>query len=367
MLNLNIKIQSRPLVYGYSNARAHAMFSKLLTSQQLLELASMPSTTTIAEALNRTDYKEDILKLSLYYRGEQLIDFALSENFARFCKKLYKITPNSDKKIIFAILSRWDSHNIKTLILGRKQQKSWNDIRPYLVPAGSFSIEDLEKLYNSKDVLEFYSQFKQTEFGQGFINSKIPLLTKPLKEAFKAMDSNSFISEMLILSLDFYQYQILSRIVEEYRNEKNLAQFLSSFTDQKNLEIILRLSKENIEEEKIKEYLLPGGKISSNRWLKAAAKKDVYSIISSLADILPLKEILEEVKKTTKLSEIEKLISIEFSKKRLKLFRGANLSIAVLVAALFFKEQEVENIRKILRGKQYGFSEEELKKLILLY
>ncbi|MCX8163119.1 MAG: V-type ATPase subunit [Candidatus Micrarchaeota archaeon] len=363
----NIKIESKPLVYGYSNARAHAMFSKLLTSQQLLELIQMPSTNTIAEALNRTEYKEEILQLSLNYKGEQLIDFALSENFAKFCKKLYKITPNKDKKIIFGLLSRWDSHNIKTVILARKQKKPWNEIRPFLVLAGTLQLQQLEKLYAAADSAEFYSLFRLTEFGSGFINSKIPLLTKPVRDAFKTMDSDSFIFDMLLLSLDFYQYQILSKIVQEHKNDKQLAQFLSSFTDEKNLEIVLRLSKENLSDEKLRSYLLPGGKIQPSRWLKAAAKKEPFAILTFLADALPLKGVIEEFKKTKKLSEIEKLVSIEFSKKRLKLFRGANLSVAVLVAALFFKEQEVENIRKILRGKQYGFSEDELKRLILFY
>ncbi|MFN3910073.1 MAG: V-type ATPase subunit [Candidatus Anstonellaceae archaeon] len=360
------KIEFAPLVYGYANARAHAMFSKLITSQQIAELIRMPSVDTIIETLNRTEYRQEILDLSLSYKGEQLIDFALSNNFAKFCNKIYQFTPKKDKKIIFALLSKWDSHNLKLIISAKRHNYTWNQIRPHIVLAGSLQLKELEELFTSQNSEEFYSKLKITEFGKGFLSSKVPFITQPLKQAFKVMDSDLFIFDMMLLSLDFYQFIILQQVIEQAKKEKQLSAFLSSFADEKNLQIVLRLAKEDLDLNQIRQYLLPSGNIPISRWLKAIAKKDTFAILSSFLGLLPVGLAIEEYKKSKNLSDIEKLISVEFAKKRLKVFRGANLSLAVLVAALFFKEQEVDNIRKILRAKQYGFAESEVEQLIVL-
>jgi V/A-type H+-transporting ATPase subunit C len=358
-------IEFKPLVYGYANARAHALFSKLLTRQQLLELTQMPSIETFIESLHRTEYKKEILELSLNFKREDLVELALSSNFAAFCRKVYNFTPKKAKPIIQVILSKWDAHNIKMIFLAKKQKRTFEEVRPYLILAASTTEEFLKSLYLENDPEKLYLLIKKTEFGQAFLSSKLPILSKPIKEAFKSLNSDSFIFDMFLFGLDFYNFILLKDVINKFQLQKDISAFLSSYADEKNLLLVIRLANQNISSDQLKEYLVPGGTVSINRWVSAFEKKDYFAILNSVSNLLPLKSVIEDYKKFKDLAEIEAEISLAFAKKRLKVFRGANLSLAVIVAALFFKEQEIDNIRKILRGKLNNFEPVEIEKLLI--
>jgi len=362
-----LDIEFKPLEYGYANARAHGLFSKLLTKQQLYELVQMPSTITIIENLSRTSYKKELTELGLKYKDVELLEFALTKNFIEFCKIIEKITPKKAKPIIHSLFTIWDIKNLKLLILAKKQNTSFEQVQPYFVPIKEFNIQQLKKLYETKNSSELYSLLKTTEIGKKIFSIRVPGLTTNLANTFKKVDQDTLLINSILSSLDYYYYIALKEAILKVKKENTIEKFISSFADEKNIQTLIRLADQNMDENILRNYLVPGGSIPEPRLVNAYKKKEIFAILSSLNQIINLEYALEEAKKTKNVAELESAISIAFAKRRLKLFRGANLSLSVILAALFFKEKEIENIRKIVRAKLLGLNKEEIEKMLIIY
>ncbi|MFH0927641.1 MAG: V-type ATPase subunit, partial [Candidatus Micrarchaeota archaeon] len=206
-LSIASRLSFRPLTYGYANARVHGMFASLLSSAQIEEMISSRSVSSLAELLERTPYKKDLVELSLNFKGEELIELALSRNFANYSRQVLKFTPPTARPIIDAILSRWDAHNLKTIILARKQGKSYESIAPYLVLAATLTKAQLKCLLSAQSAEEFYAKLRLTKFGAGLMS--IPASASnggSIRQMLLSMGRDDTALEPLLGILDFYSY-----------------------------------------------------------------------------------------------------------------------------------------------------------------
>ena len=73
-----------------------------------------------------------------------------------------------------------------------------------------------------------------------------------------------------------------------------------------------------------------------------------------------------QFKKGGSLSLIENALEEEIAKEGLRELRRSVLSLSAIVGFLFLKERETKNIRKIVRTKAFGFSTEEIRKLVVV-
>ncbi|MFH1306391.1 MAG: V-type ATPase subunit [Candidatus Micrarchaeota archaeon] len=357
----------RPLVYGYANARAHGMFSEFLSGAQMNEMISRRTVQSLTESLQRTPYKQDIVDLSLRFKEEELIELALGKNFARFAKKLLEITPIQDRDVIKAILARWDAHNIKAIILAKKQKKTYEQIAPFLVLAGTLTREKLKPMLEAQTSEEFYSLLRATEFGAGLLSMPSSYTDSSVKEMILSMGKGDAALEPILGALDAYAYHLVADVsFASEKDMKTVSSLLSRIAYRKNLSTVLRLTAAGASPEQIKHYIVPGGKFTARQWVSMAASQNIEQIMQKLSRQLPVATAMEEYKKTKKLSSIEVAVSQENAKKSLKQFRYAQLSLGIIVGALLFKEQEVSNIRKIVRGKALGLHEDEIKKMMVM-
>ncbi len=125
--------------YGYSNARVSAMKSLLLKKEFLQELARVRSVDAVVEMLERTDYKDNLVKFSLNYHGSDLVQIASSLHFAGVVEKLGRITPEDDRKAFNVVLTKWDIVNAKTILNAKRIGKRYEDVAPFIIPIGSFT------------------------------------------------------------------------------------------------------------------------------------------------------------------------------------------------------------------------------------
>ncbi|MDO8626995.1 MAG: V-type ATPase subunit, partial [Candidatus Diapherotrites archaeon] len=144
-----------------------------------------------------------------------------------------------------------------------------------------------------------------------------------------------------------------------------VSKLLESDIDSKNLMNILRAKKSNAENLFIEKILISNGGMDK-KYLSGLLKlESVEKIIETVKAKFGLQQALEKFK------EDNSLIHFELGLEKLKLSKGLSvlrrsiLSIGTIMGFVYLKEQEISNIKKILRAKEFNIEKEETEKMLL--
>lgn len=370
------KMTFKPLVYGYANSRVHGMVSALIPGARLREIADVRTVDALIEMLERTPYKDDLVALSLRFKREDLVELALGRRFAGFASKLLRITPAQGRPTVRALLARWDVHNLKTIILARKQKKKFEDVAPYLVLAGSLREEELRELSGTGGAEGFYATLRATTFGREFL-SRSPARVDPgqIRKMFMTLDSETAVIEPLLGALDVYAYQLADESVSPGDEDADAVRaLLRREADAKNMSTVLRLVKaaEGAADRTsrlaaVRHYIVPGGSMDKRMWALVASEGSVEDIVAAAAHKIPTLQVaLAKYRESRSVSSFEIALAATNVREGLKTFHLSGVSLSVIVGALLLQETEMNNIRKIVRAKAQGLPDEEIKKMLVL-
>lgn len=362
------KLTFKPLVYGYSNARVRAMQAAYVSDAMLREMLTVGSVDEIVELLERTTYKEDLIQLSLKFRGEELVELALSANFARFAQKLRKSTPSQGKKPLEALLSRWDVRNLKTVILGKKLGKKFDEVSPLLVAAGTLDKAGLQRMLEAKDGYEFYGILRASAFGRAMLDTPIGSIPGLQRIRRLMMMGESQTIEGLDKLLDGYYFYLTSQaVVPTDADSAAVAKMLSAEADAKNLSTVLRLRTAGGNgTENLRGRIVPGGAITAREWEALYLGEDYDSRLLHISKALGMHADLVELAKKGSISNIEIALEQKSAHESLRAMRRMQMSLGAIVGAIVLKEQEMSNIRKIVRGKALGLPKERITQMLVV-
>ena len=336
------KIESRALKYGYSNARVKAMKGQLLKQAFLEELIKVKSIEGMAELLQRSPYKADLSAASLEYSGARLIETAAARNFAGTVKKLVKIAPKDDRAALKALLVRWDLLNLKALLNGRRLKKNYDEVKPLLFDVGGLKEEEFRRILKADDN-ELVRQIRKSGLG-GMVPSK---MADP-GNLESAMDTNVY--GMLDKGLSSGGKEALA-----------IRRILKKEIDAKNIMIIERLKKHGTPAAKIRAGLIKGGTLSEQMVAKMIEAKDLPALMSIARGKFRRLELRGE-----KMTELEIAFEKAIAAEKVHAFAGAMLSAGVIFGFLLLKEEEINNLRKIAKGKEFGMSEPEVRSMLVV-
>ena len=370
-------LKFKPLVYGYSNARVRAMRPHLLTRRQAEDLLKVQTTAAVIEYLSRTTYKNDFSGLPAKATDEERVELAVSKNFARTAQKLLRITPKKDRPTLLAFLTRYDIHNIKTILLSRKLGKPREETEALLVPAGSISQKELSSLLSAKGAEEFYALLRGTDFGSKFlVSASVKGIPKEqMKALFQNPGSEASKLDIFISALDFHYYETASYVVSS--SKENDAQailgLLRSEADAKNIMTALRLKRTGADKKTTNAHMVGGGSISRALLEKIAGAKDLHEAVSHSSAFFQSQTGKDEIAKAEEryrqdgqLSHFEVVFEKSIARRGLHALRRSIMSIGALVGFLFLKEEEMKNIHKIVRGKSLGLTPDRISEMLVL-
>jgi len=285
--------------YAYTNTRVRVMKAKLIHPTEYSKLLKM-SLDQIARYLQETEYKKEIDELGTKFGGADLIEYAINKNLTNSFKKILNFSLKDSKTTIKAFLKKYDIWNIKTILRGKQSKETEEEILQNLIPAGElnegFLKEVVKKANSVQEAIEF---FKNTEY-------------------YEVLKSNSANLTELEDKLDIKYY--IERINSSTGKIKNLYEIKARGLD--------ALNTARTKETKIKmKRILP-------------EKKSVKS-----KPVEDLKKARIELRQ--KLSEKGRRIVNKFER-----------STAPVIGYFFAKENEVDNLRIITRGKHSGLSQE---------
>lgn len=314
--------------YSYVNTRVRAMESKLFKKDVYIKLLNM-EVPQIARYIGEYEYKNEIINLSSEYRGIDLIENALNENLANTYNKIVCMSGKKASNYIFAVLKRWDIHNIISILRGKFAKVATKDIEKTLIPIGEIPfifIQSLLTLTSYEDVIKKLKKIDQFSF---------------LDETKEIADIESELYK------NYY-----SGILDKFGKDKKslFVNFIRMEIDIINLRNILRMRRYGFTVEEEHKNVIDGGlyfnieklskllRASDSEFLEVITKTPYGNILEShLSE--PTLFIVEE--------ELEKFL-MEYAKKQ---FKGEHLSIIPILHYIISKKVEVDNIRKISRGK----------------
>ena len=354
----------RATKYGYSNARVKGMKGLLLKGSEMDELLKVKTMDAVVELLQRTHYKDDLAQLSLLYKGSTLVELAAGRHFGRLARKILKLSPKSDRKIVQALLKRWDIQNLKTVIGAKRSGKKFEEIKPYLVAVGSLSESDLERISKAEDRMVF-DEIRATGFGKEMLSESTNMFTagtwEVMRGAVKSMDN---LLQMQAL-LDEYAYVYIDRnLISGSKDVQGIKRLFKKEIDAKNIAIIERVKARGIDKAKIKKYMIKGGTLNDATMNALIDAKDFNAVISIAKSKLSGLDIgADNVKNIVDLEiSLEKAIARE----KLRAFYRSVLSIGILLGFLLLKEEELHNLRKIAKGKEFNIPEDKLKEMLVM-
>jgi len=344
---------ARALKFGYANARAKAMKSLLLERPVLEQMIDAGSVREVIGILENTSYKQDLGEPSLKYSGADLIELALGRHFARNARKALGFTPKDAVGTIMSVLEKWDAHNVKTILLGKHLAHPDDEIVPLLVPAGDLTPDMLKRMREQRDVESLVSFLARTEYGEPLVQ---------LLDDYKKTRN----VQPLLNAIEMTFYSVLSqRISGTQPDEPAILELVKADIDAKNIMSALRGKRDRAPEEEVMRYFIDGGNISRREMKALAACSSVEEAVDKVKARYDLGVALERYKADGSLVHFESGLERRIVEKGMSTLRISILSPGAIVGYLYLKENEIGNIRKIVRGKEFGVPPEKLRESVI--
>jgi V/A-type H+-transporting ATPase subunit C len=339
--------------YAYSNARVKGMSAHLLSQQQIDEMLGARSMAEMMGMLNHTGYREDFVAPAVKYGGADLVELGLGRNLSRTFAKVVKFTPARGKEAIGALLDRWDVHNIKTILLAKSVGEKNERIEPFLVMAGSLGEDKVKELLRADGVKEAIERLRGTRY-YGVLEDAYPEYVNEKQAA------------ILLAALDRFYYATLStRIVAKGKDEMVIDGLVKSELDAKNIVNALRAKKAGMKPEQARELLFEGGNLSRGELERLAEAESVEAAVGEVVKKYDLADALKAYKEDNSLIHFEVALERRIVERGLRALRTSILSVGAIASFIFLKEEEINNIRKIVRGMEFGLAREEIRAMVV--
>lgn len=343
----------RSLAFGYANARVKAMRQNLFTGRELGAMADAKSMEEIYSILEKTQYKQDIPGAAPGRSVSDIIELALTKNFSRTLAKINKVSPDFVKKRVAGFFERYDANNAKIIILGKHLGQAPEEIRQYIVEGGAISKGAIERAINAKSLKEAAYEFAGTDYGS------------PISKGYVEYEKTRQISAIL-QEIDSTYFSRLPELAKQsFGDARILLKILKTQIDAKNISNILRSKRDLLGEEKTLKLIIDGGNIAKDRLGRAAGAKSVEEAAKVFENNFDFRKAIEDYRKTGSIIPFELAMEKAISAKSLSLLRTSVLSIGAIIGFVLLKEEEISNVRKIVRAKEFNLPAGKLQEIMV--
>ncbi len=346
--------------YGYANARIRGMKSHLLSRSFLDELIAAQDLGQFIQPLMDTEYAADLDEALIRGRDAAAVDEALKHNMVRTYQKVLGFLNEEAAFILSTLLGRWDVFNLKTIVRGKQMHLVQGEIEEGLLAAGQLSSVDLSALAQAEDIKALVDL--ASTWGLPYAHA--------LREGYARFMASSDLAQ-LELALDrYYAEWARERLHRSKANIATARKILGIQVDTMNLVTMLRFQKADHESFKPEEYFLQGGTaIHLPLYVELSSLSDVDQVLDRLRGT-PYGKLLDEVAvkfiEANSISVFERALEDYLTRKALTMGIGDPLGIGVGIAYLWAKQNEITNLRIIVKGKSVGMPLERVRGELIL-
>ncbi len=343
----------------YFNARVRGLRGRLLVGRDYEALLGLEGIGQCLEKLKSTSYGPDISVMEMTQeKTGDIISPTLKKSLVETFAFVWKIAPERARRLLKAVFSAWEAHNLKAIIRGIAKGVKREELIDCLIPAGSFDMAAITSLLEAKDIKDLISILET--WGSPY--------AEPMKKGLETYLKSGSIFD-IELAIDFFT----TRFYQQYLGNGSLddaiiKDVLSMRADIHNIMTVFKIAGEGYAAEEAGSFFIEGGKrLSKDEFLSLLETRDRDEIVRRLSEAVKdgdLKEALS-VAGTEDMGIFEdRLIGlVERHARRLSITEP--LSIAVAVSFIYLKVREIKNLRLIAMGKKIGIPSESLRGFLI--
>jgi len=331
----------------------------LLTRPVFETLILKPDVDSVIAELGTTAYKEAIEKASVQYSGIACIEVALRKDFSTAFRKLLQFMKGDEsEKYVRILVGRWDVQNIKTILRGKNIHIPASEILECMIPAGELDEITLSELIKQPDIRAVIDLL--ATWGYDY--------AKPLTKQFREFSEKRDLT-VLEYALDRYYFKnALNSVKGEGYDDRLVREMIMTEIDVTNIKNVLRMVRDRIGSEEGQEYLIEGGIMLDPERLISMVKSGTLEGAMKQLEPTPyrfLAHLPEDAYRTGRISVFEKELEKYLVKQGIGKFLGDPLSIAIPIAYIWAKFNEITNIRIIARCKITDVPEKDVRKELI--
>lgn len=346
--------------YGYSNARIRGMKSRLLGKDFFERLIAAHDMSGVLTVLHETEYGPDLEGRIIHGRNATQIDLALKDNMVRTFRKVLDLLNDEAYELVTTLLGRWDLFNLKTIVRGKHMHLSRDEILESMLPAGQLGHFELEELAAAEDVRAVVDIVGT--WGIGYAAA--------LRGGYSLYAKSGELPD-LELALDrYYSQWAAARLRRRGANAEIARRILSVQIDTVNLLTAFRLLKADLEGLDPARFFLPGGSgVSEDLFHELTAMSDIDEVLDRLKPTVygrAMDEVAMQFLESGSMSVFERALEDLLTRRALALGIGDPLGVGVVVSYLWAKQNEVTNVRIIVRGQAVGMPVSRMREELIL-
>ncbi len=345
---------------GYANARLRGMRSRLMPPAFYERLIDAPDLAQVIKELMDTEYGPDLEEQLVRGRTAAVIDDALKSNMITAYRKVLSFLHPDARKLLSTLLGRWDVFNLKTILRGVQNHVSIEDMKSSFFPVGYLGLDDLEVLAKLEDVRVIVDTMAMWGY----------VYAGPLRRALPEYTKSNDLAP-LELALDRqYAEWAASRLSGNSVSVDVARTVLGMQIDTANLVMVFRLLKADAEHMKVENYYLEGGKVIKRKQFMALSKlSDVDEVLDFLRHT-PYADALDAAAlrylENASIPVFERALEDLLMRKALTSSIRDHEGVGVAIAYLYGKQNEVTNVRIIVKGKAVGMPADRVREELIL-
>lgn len=346
--------------YGYSNARIRGMRSRLLDRAYFDELIAAHDVGALIQELSGTEYGPDLEDVLIKGRDAATIDEALKNNLVRTFRKVHGFLNEEAGYVLTTLLGRWDVFNIKTILRGKHMHLANEEIAEGLLPVGYLAQVELDALAMLEDVRAVVDT--AATWGLPYASA--------MRAGYVAHMQSGELSDLELAMDRYYADWAKMRLGRRGVNMRIAREILERQVDVMNLVMVFRLQKSDIEGVDVDSFFLLGGRvIDLDFYRELAQMSDVDEVLDRLrgtAYSKALDEVAVTYLEENSIAVFERALEDHLMRKATGLGTGDPLGVGVAIAYLWAKQNEVTNLRIIVKGKAVGMPVDRVRGELIL-
>jgi len=355
--------ESKHLVYGYANARVKARKAKILQWENFEDFSNQGTVDGVIAMLERTYYKDVFSQVPIECSRPEMVELAAGIHYAEVVGKVWEFVPAKARPAIAGVMRKWDFVNLKMILASRRTGKKWEEIKPYIIPAGTIGPRQLENIARAEGE-KVYVEVRRTDLGREmFSQTSAAIHGTELEQMFiQSVRSSQMLNQLqVLLDTAYYNYLATGMSLPD-KDAQALQAIVKKEIDARNIINVLRLAKAGVKnEETLKKYIIRGGTMRPAAMKSLLGVEDISAVPQMISHTFRIKG---EVKT---LVDLEMAFKQEIAREKIRRFYTSTVSLGTILSFLFIKEEEMNNLRRVVRGIDYRFSPEEIRATLVVY
>ncbi len=333
--------------YDYLNARVRAMAGSFIPVALLDQISRADGEDIFIDLLMDTVYAQSLTDAQIASHGSDAAESAIRLHLQASLDKLRKIAPAVPRRLIDIQLNRWDLSNIITIVRGKRRSASSADIVQAMIPAGQYSMAQLEVLASETDQNAVADALSTWGYG----------LAPVLREVLRRGDTDRSEAALERGLFGAYYEWALSSLDERKSDESILLGHMAMQIDLSNILVLLKQTYHKAHGLKSAPVsMIPGGKLG-NKLLEDLQKSSSVERALELLELTSFAPAIERgvlsYGRNRRLGDIERFLEIVVIEAGIRLFRLDPLSSGIPMGYIWKKISEFLNLRILLRGRRY--------------